>query len=130
MPDTIIHPTHYQSKGTLSFQALGPLGGDKAYIRFEGTFQGEQIIWDARLFTLEHIYRQQLVDRRVSPDSSITLTQFMDIKKSGECQLELSIGLAVPAIDEPTVFKSIYMIHNYKRLHLGRHDFGPTCQFP
>ena len=52
--------------------------------------------------------------------------QYLDIGAGPEPGgLPIRIGLGVQRIDRPTVIKAIIMVRNYKRLRVGRHEFGP-----
>lgn len=114
----------------VDYQALTPLGGQEAHVRFAGRLQDRPVIWDARLLTLGAVYRQLLEDGELRPGQTVTLRQFLEIEPAGEGVYALRVGLDVPCIDEPTVFKTLIMIHNYKRLQPGRHDYGPSRTFP
>jgi len=110
----------------LSYEALTPLGGSMARVRFSGRFQGRPVTWEAELMTLEEAWRQGLAGSAEPPAS---LRQFIDIRRQTDDRFRLRIGLAVATIDAPTVFKAMIMIHNYKRLRPGRHEYGPTHEF-
>lgn len=112
------------------YTALSPLGGLTAHIRFAGQFHGQQVIWDTHLVTLQEIYQQGKAAGTFAADQPISLSQFIEIEQTGPTEMALKIGIDVPAIDAPTVFKSMIMIHNYKRLRIGRHEYGPSRQFP
>jgi hypothetical protein len=112
------------------YQAVTPLGDEQAHIRFRGSFQDQSIIWDAHLLTLSAVYRELLESNNITPYQSIILSQFMEISPTRPGEYGLRVGLDVPCIDEPTVFKTIIMINNYKRLQLGRRDYQPSRTFP
>jgi len=117
------------SQNKLVYEALDPLGGTAARIRFSGHLQGRDVIWQARLRTLEDVWRERQADRPA--ETPMVLRQFIDIAPDGDpAAWPLEVALAVPAIDAPTVFKTIIMIHNYKRLAPGRHEYGPKHRFP
>ncbi len=117
------------SQNKLVYEALEPLDGPSARIRFSGHLQGREVIWQARLRTLEDVWRER---RGGEPaDTPMILRQYIDIAPDGDpAAWPLEVALAVPAIDAPTVFKTIIMIHNYKRLAPGRHEYGPGHRFP
>ncbi len=119
------------SQNKLVYEALEPLDGPSARIRFSGHLQGREVIWQARLRTLEDVWRERLADQDLPADTPMTLRQYIDIPPDGDpAAWPLEVALAVPAIDAPTVFKTIIMIHNYKRLAPGRHEYGPGHRFP
>lgn len=108
----------------LAYEALTPLGGDRARVRFRGRFQDRPVVWDAEIMTLQAAWRQSsAAGRNARPP---TLRQFIEIDDPGGEHVRLRIALAVAAIDAPTVFKSMIMVHNYKRLRAGRHEYGPA----
>lgn len=87
------------------------LGGTSARLRFIGRFQGEDVVWDAELIALAA--------------GNGTAPQYLDIGAPTPRGIPIRIGLGVPCIDRPTVMKAVIMVRNYKRLHPGRHEFGP-----
>jgi hypothetical protein len=125
MPDPSDAPSFDDKRHHLSYEALTPLGGSKAQVRFRGRFQGRPVTWEAELMTLEEAWRQSLAGTGDGAQAA-TLRQFIDITRLAGDRLRVQIGLAVPAIDAPTVFKTMIMIHNYKRLRPGRHEYGPA----
>jgi hypothetical protein len=50
----------------------------------------------------------------------------MEIAPAPDGKLALTVGLNLTAIDEPTIKKTLIMIRNFKRLKLGRHEWGET----
>lgn len=125
--DTPTPLTNYQRQ--FNFNALSPLGGQTAHIQFKGPFQGEEVLWDTHLITLQEIYRQGIATGKYLEKDRISLSQFIEINEKDTAEVALTIGVNVPVIDTPTVLKTIIMIHNYKRLHHGRLEYGPSRQF-
>ena len=130
MADSSPQPPLTEVQRQFDYTALSPLGGQTAHIRFAGHFLGHQVIWDTHLITLQEIYRQGIATGTFAADEQISLLQFIEIEKTGPTEMRLKIGIDVPTIDAPAVFKSMIMIHNYKRLRIGRHEYGPSRQFP
>jgi len=87
---------------------LGEPGGETLRVRFEGPFDGRQVRWDATLISLP-------------PGKQRNYIEIGDETTDG---LSLTVGLNVPAIDLPTLRKTIMMIRQYKRLRRGRHEYG------
>ena len=112
-----------------NYTALSPLGGQTAHIQFKGLFQGQEVLWDTRLITLQEIYRQEMSTGKYQEVDSISLLQFIEINEKSAAEFALTVGIDVPAIDAPTVLKTIIIIHNYKRLRRGRHEYGPSRKF-
>jgi hypothetical protein len=109
------------------FEVVGPLEGPRARVRFLGHFNGEPTLWDARIMTLEAFVRETLDAGQAMP---IAPRQFIDIGNEGSEGRAISIGLHVPAINEPTIWKTITMVRNYKRLRFGRIEWGTGPAFP
>ncbi|MDR9436358.1 MAG: hypothetical protein RI563_05735 [Thiohalophilus sp.] len=108
------------------YLALSPIDQPRARIRFPGQFEGREIIWDADLRTLHHEYEQA---RAENPATTDAFRQYIHIHPAqGEC-VPIVVALNVPQFDEPAILKTLIMIHNYKRLRLGRHEFGPPVYF-
>jgi hypothetical protein len=112
------------------YTLLSPLGGQTAHIRFQGPFLGKEVTWDTHLITLQKIYQQGISAGTFAANEKTPVSQFIDINKIAPAEYALTIGIDVPVIDAPTVLKTIIMIHNYKRLRPGRHEYGPSRQFP
>ncbi len=125
--DTQSPLTSYQRQ--FNYTALSPLGGQTAHIQFKGPFQGQEVLWDTQLVTLREIYRQGIAAGKYLEKDTISLSQFIEINEKDAAELSLTVGIDVPIIDTPTVLKTIIMIHNYKRLRHGRHEYGPSRQF-
>lgn len=84
-----------------------PPGGRTLRLRFRGPFEGREVVWDATL--------------RATGSKG---NNYIEIGKDGADGIPLEVGLALEQIDLPAVRKAIMMIHRYKRLHRGRHDYG------
>jgi hypothetical protein len=125
--DTPSTLTNYQ--GQFNYKALSPLGGQTAHIQFKGPFQGEEVLWDTHLITLQEVYRQGIATGKYLEKDTISLSQFIEINEKDAAEVVLTVGIDVPVVDTPTVLKTIIMIHNYKRLRHGRHEYGPARQF-
>lgn len=109
------------------FEVLEPLGGASARVRFTGLFCNEEVLWDAHVMTLEAVLQQALENGEPPP---IGPHQFIDIGAEHADGRLIHIGLHVPLIDEPTIWKTVTMIRNYKRLRFGRIEWGQGPLFP
>lgn len=103
------------------YAAISPLGEKHCHIRFSGPFAGETINWDARLYCLDYYVAHCLTNIIQWP---VKIRQFIRVGDAQEYGRQLEIGLNVTSIDEPTIFKTIIMIRQYKRLNYGQHDYG------
>lgn len=108
------------------YEALSPVGQAQVHIRFPGRFEGRDVIWDARLHTLRYEYEQACTGSGPVPDE---FRQYIHIQPAVGDQVPITIALNVPQFDEPAILKTLIMIHNYKRLRLGRHEFGQPISF-
>ena len=117
------HPQREQQSD--DYQALSPLDQPRIHIRFDGHFQGRQIIWDADLRTLKYEHEQTTTEKQPGGP----LHQYIHIHPADGERIPITVAFNVPQFDEPTILKTMIMIHNYKRLRLGRHEFGPPVCF-
>lgn len=121
-----IDPAEFEqqlTKQQQTYELLSPLGEAACHVRFSGPFQGKLIIWDAHLQTLAYYVRnRETRDRKVR--------QFIDVGAEGTQGRHITIGLNLPIIDEPVILKTMIMIRQYKRLAMGRHEYGEWVQFP
>ncbi|GAB6041711.1 hypothetical protein [Endothiovibrio diazotrophicus] len=93
------------------YQALTPLGGREATFRFRGRWRGAEVTWEATVIA-------QAGEEPLRPN-------FIEIPDGEFDPWPIRIGLDVAAVDHPTVLKAIIMVRNYKRLAVGRHEYGP-----
>lgn len=97
-----------ESLACADYRCDSPLGEQTVRARFIGRFEQQEVVWDAELIAL----------------AGAEGAQFIDIATPGELGMPIKIGLQVACIDQPTVEKAIIMVRNYKRLRIGRHNFG------
>lgn len=80
-----------------------------AHLRFTGPFEGQVVVWDCEFITLAAARAQR---------------NFIDIALPAEYGMPLRVGLSIARIDTPAIEKMIIMIRHYKRLRVGRHEYG------
>ena len=107
--------------GNKPFEAMDPLGGPSARVRFTGLFNREKVLWNAHVMTMEAVIQDALEQDKPPPTAP---RQFIEIGADGIEGRRITIGLHVPVIDEPTIWKTVTMIRKYKRLRLGRIEWG------
>lgn len=93
--------------------------GDWAEIEFEGRFQGRAVIWRATVMTLaQYAFQYGL---------SGPLRGFIDVADAEDEAGVRSLHVVLPVkdIDPPTLRKAVIMVRQYRRLRVGRHEFGP-----
>lgn len=104
------------------YQLLGELNGNTARVRFSGRFEGRQVCWDCEFVTLQFEY-QRLANSNCAGEQQ-PLRSFIQIEVLATDLASLRVGLNIPLIDAPAIEKMVLMIRNYKRLGVGRHEFG------
>ena len=116
----------------IGYERCEPVHDDCAVIRFDGSFEGQAVSWEAEVQTLERVYRSALAERNLPPGSPLELQQFIEIPQPPRRGVPTAIHIAldVTRIDHPTLLKTVVMVRQYKRLKLGRHDYGPARTFP
>lgn len=87
-----------------------PFGGTCLRVRFIGHFERQEVVWDAELQALAA--------------TKAETRQFIEIGTPGARGIPITIGLGVTYIDRPTLLKTLIMVRSYKRLRVGRHEFG------
>ena len=98
-----------------SYLLESELPAPKVYLKVEGIFDGETVVWNMCIRTIENY----AIDHNVADDP----VQFIDIKRKDNAYF-VEIGLNVNDIDRAVIESAIIMIKNYKRLRIGRHEFG------
>jgi hypothetical protein len=104
-----------------SFVLLGEPQDQRVQLRFTGSFEGGEVVWDCEFVTLQWERQPQAGSLRGETDS---LRSFIDIGEPGARGVPLRVGLDLARIDRPAILKMIVMMRNYRRLRRGRHDFG------
>jgi hypothetical protein len=99
-------------------ELLEPAGGAQVRLRFNGSFEGKSVSWEATFTTL--------ANWQVEHPSDGPGRNFIEIGEETTHGIALTVGLNVPCIDIPTIRKAIMMVRQYKRLARGRHEFGET----
>lgn len=94
-----------------------------ATVIFLGPFQGHTVVWNMTVATLEY-YRAAEVGSQSSAKNNLFDRPFIEILEDVEGVFSLGVGLDIAVIDEPVIKKTIIMIRNYKRLTLGKIQFG------
>jgi hypothetical protein len=94
---------------------------DWVRIAFDGAFQGRAVRWEATVLTLRAAeHRSGAPQRR----------RFIDVHSVEAGRGQVTVGLDVPAVDPPTLLKTVVMLRQWKRLGPGRHEFGPAVREP
>lgn len=107
------------TNGSRSYRLLEQPNPFCAEVEFEGVFEHHAVRWRATL----HALIQATDQGHDAP------RQYIEIDPAGPSAagvLKVKIGLAVTAIDPPTIHKTMIMMRQYKRLRRGRMEFGPT----
>ncbi|VAW69537.1 hypothetical protein MNBD_GAMMA10-2566 [hydrothermal vent metagenome] len=99
----------------LSGGVSGALPSARAYLQFEGCLQGNPVVWNACILTLEAYAAEHAV--AVDPQQSIEIEVVQGVHW-------LKVALNVAQIDRAVIERTIIMIRKYKRLRAGRHEYG------
>lgn len=93
----------------------GNLPAEKVDVTFEGTFEKAPVIWNACVMTMNEYARHHEVDEDPR--------QFIEINRV-DGNYVINICLNVSLIDQAVIEKTIIMVRKYKRLHMGKHEYG------
>ncbi len=105
--DTVLLKSKLLESGS-EFLCFSVLPGKSANVLFIGRFDDREVVWNSSLYSR----------------SKQGGCSFMEITPGTGDNMLLRIELAVAMIDETIIRKAIIMIRNYKRLRLGRHEWG------
>ena len=93
---------------TKDYQLLS-VGQHSAHFRFQGLFKEQDMVWNVHLHALPaHGSRQQ--------------TMKIETEESGKT-VNAVLYLAITAVTEAEILKSIIMLRNYKNLDTGVHEW-------
>lgn len=90
-------------------------------VRFIGTFQGREVVWDMRVYTLA---RHEAEHGRIPVARDFRLRGLILVEPEADGLMPVEVALDVPEIDETVVRKTIVMVRNYRLLRLGLHTWG------
>ena len=101
----------------MSYTLIEQVNTQYAHIKFEGSFQGKSVTWDAHFFTLDGYSSENNGEQKITK-------QFINIKECNADTMELTLALKISEINTPNIQKMMIMINQYKNLAVGRHDYG------
>lgn len=101
----------------MSYTLIHQFNTQHAHIKFTGSFKGEIVTWDTDFYTLEGFLEEENI-------KDTNLKQFIDIKPLQSGVMKLTIVLKINKVNEPSIQKMMIMIKQYKKLSLGRHEYG------
>jgi len=101
----------------MSYVLIKKYDNQHAHIKFAGSFQNQAVTWDTQFFTLEGYNAQESIENK-------SLKQFLHIEADKNDVFKLTIVLKIPEITEPNIQKMMIMVKQYKKLTLGRHEYG------
>lgn len=97
-----------------------------AVFDFSGRFAGREVLWHCQLATLASIAQQSQCRQQ---RQFIEILSIPDPEPARNAELQIRIGLNVAEIDAAVIEKTIIMIRNYKRLQIGRYEYGDSYEF-
>ncbi len=103
------------NKQEMQYLQHGGIPSTKIYIQFEGVFQGADIVWNACIRTVE--------DYSIRNEVASDPRQFICINIEGGVHF-IEVALNIPLINQGVIERTIIMIRKYKRLQIGRHEYG------
>ena len=106
--DAVVFSSYLREQGQ-DWLLVSQRDDQHARLRFTGPFQERLVVWDCELVTLS----ADKVERN-----------FIDIQPTEASGVPLRVGLSIERIDTPAIEKMIIMIRHYKRLRVGRHEYG------
>lgn len=96
-------------------------------IRFPGVYNGVEVIWNARIQTLQDKLRSNQKDKS-SDKEACSLHQSIMISETVQ-GYSIDIALNLKEIDVAAIKRTIIMIRKYKRLHPGLHEYGEAITY-
>ena len=124
--DKTVHDLQIQLRSLGSdYLLINRLADQHVHSKFIGNFQGQQLVWDAFIRTMHDYYE---LDLKNTSDENVELRQFIDIEKKNN-GYRIKLVLNLDNIDEAAIQKSLIMVRNYKRLSLGKHEYGEARNF-
>ncbi len=108
------------------YSEVARAGSEWVRVRFNGDFGGTATVWDATVMTLREACRRRLA---AGGNDTPRLRAFIDVGAATTAGRALVVALPVAAIDAAAILKTITMIRNFKRLHVGRHEYGDLQHF-
>lgn len=93
---------------------------------FAGRFEDGEVIWQCQLHTLASLAQ---CSRQSNQRQFIEIQPTPVAELQSKPVLQIKVGLNVPKIDAAVIEKTTIMIRNYKRLQVGRHEFGERFEF-
>jgi hypothetical protein len=121
-PQIAIFRSQLQKPGA-DFVCTTSVPATSVSLTFLGHFQGSAVLWNMTLATLSH-FRTIENGMDSTNEAGEYRHPFMLIGEGKQGVFPIQVGLELEVIDEPVIKKTIIMIRNYKRLAIGRLEFG------
>ena len=119
---TLRDSQHNLTSMETDFTPLQPFDEHYQHVRFTGNFCAEELIWDAHVYTLNYYLRKV----KKLATSRLNCRAFLEVGEINEHGRKIEIGLHLPYLDVPSLKKTMIMVRQYKRLVLGRYEYGET----
>jgi len=101
----------------MSYTLIHQFNTQHAHIEFTGDFKGETVTWDTNFFTLKGFLAEENI-------KDTNLKQFIEITPVRTGVMKLTVVLKINEVNNPGIQKIMIMIKQYKKLSLGRHEYG------
>ena len=96
-------------------------------IRFTGLYNGMPVIWDATIQTIQDKFRDILKQELIDLEGRALKQSLTIIENEQSYGIEVLLNLT--EIDQAAIERTMIMIRKYKRLHIGRHEYGEAVLY-
>ena len=108
-----------------TYQLIESDSESRCRVQFVGQFNQQSVVWDVTIRTLQDYIEEFGQTGNVHGQ---VFRQFIEIEPSDSC-FRAQVVLKLDRIDHAAIGRTIIMFRKYKRLHLGRHEYGEPVTF-
>jgi len=99
-----------------SYRVIERKNAAQVSVEYVGEFQQKTVIWQVDIGSIPVMLQErQVQDGR---------RQYIDIQQLDECHFQANVALNRNSIRDADILATMIMIRKYKRLSLGRHEYG------
>lgn len=99
-----------------SYRVIERKNAAQVSVEYVGEFQQIPVIWQVRICSIPAILQQH--------KALEGMRQYIDIQQQDECHFKADVVLNRDSIRDADILATMIMISKYKRLSLGRHEYG------